>query len=158
MFARLWILFLFAWGRRPEAVRESTYEGVAYARSLASEVAGSGQTTQSVVTTKMQLMIEDPESFARDAVLPVKLSKRNLADLEMDGREAWNVFSYSSKSSGSMEWDGFELKRLAEAVGAIYDLKALAGLQYLCLDDTKVTDAGLAELKNDLPNCRITGP
>jgi len=130
MFARLWILFLYAWARHPENVKESTYEGTAYARSLVSEVAGRQQGAGVVVPTVMQQMIEDPESYALESTsFPVKLTAKNTRDLEMDGREAWNVFSFSSKGSDPMAWDDFELKRLAQAVGAIYDLKALAKLR-----------------------------
>jgi len=34
-------------------------------------------------------------------------------------------------------------------------LKHLTNLKYLTLRDTKVTDAGVAELQKALPNCRI---
>jgi hypothetical protein len=34
-------------------------------------------------------------------------------------------------------------------------LKGLTGLQTLYLRSTKVTDAGVAELKKALPNCKI---
>jgi hypothetical protein len=37
-------------------------------------------------------------------------------------------------------------------------LKGLTGLKGLALRSTQVSDAGVAELRNALPNCRIIGP
>jgi len=34
----------------------------------------------------------------------------------------------------------------------------LQKLEWLTLDDTVITDAGVAELKKALPNCQIDGP
>lgn len=127
MFYRLWALFLYAWARHPDLVRDSSYEATLYARSLGSEVAGSGRPTESVVTTAMQKIIEEPERYALDSPsLPIKLPAKAVRDLEWDGREAWNIFVISAKVGGPMSWDDFERKRLARAVGAVYDLKTLA--------------------------------
>lgn len=127
MFFRLWILFLYIWSRHPETIRDGTYDGVGYARSLGSEIAGSGQATQNVVTTAMYQITEDPDRYASSSSeLPIKLTAKTTRDLEWDGREAWNVFVTSSKVGGPMHWDEFELKRLARTVASVYDVKAIA--------------------------------
>jgi hypothetical protein len=130
MFARLWALFVFAWARNPEEVVDNTYDAVGYGRSLGSAVAGSGQQTMPYLQTMMQNMADDPQRYSAPTE-PVKLSGRMafIRDLEMDGRESYQMFAVNSKARGDMYWDDYELGRLARAVAPYYDLKPLAKLR-----------------------------
>ena len=49
--------------------------------------------------------------------------------------------------------------KIVDDTGAgVPDLKALQALQHLGLDSTRITDAGVKELKQALPKADVTGP